>query len=143
MELIVKEFSHLSACELYEILKARAEIFIIEQGIHYQDLDDIDYRSAHCFLWENDTVLGYFRAFYTDDTKKTVKIGRVLTREHGKGHGRTLMEKGMAALASVLPYERILIHAQTHAEGFYQKLGFVTTSAVFEEAGIPHVTMEL
>ena len=143
MELIVKEFSHLSGRELYEILKARAEIFMIEQGIHYQDLDDTDYSAVHCFLWENDTVLGYFRAFYADDTKKTVKIGRVLTRTHGQGHGRLLMEKGMAALSVVMPYERILIHAQTHAEGFYKKLGFATISAVFEEAGIPHVTMEL
>ena len=54
MNLIAKEFGELSTKELYEILKARAKIFIMEQSILYQDLDDVDYKSLHCFFMEND-----------------------------------------------------------------------------------------
>lgn len=50
MKLTVKKFQELTTTELYEILKARAEIFIMEQDINYQDMDDIDYKSLHCFL---------------------------------------------------------------------------------------------
>lgn len=50
MKLTVKKFQELTTTELYEILKARAEIFIMEQEINYQDMDDIDYKSLHCFL---------------------------------------------------------------------------------------------
>lgn len=50
MNLIVKEFSELSTKELYEILKSRSKIFVVEQNINYLDMDDIDYRSLHCFF---------------------------------------------------------------------------------------------
>ena len=51
MKLTVKKFQELTTTELYEILKARAEIFIMEQEINYQDMDDIDYKkSALLFL---------------------------------------------------------------------------------------------
>ena len=49
-EFDIKKFNELSAAEIYEILKARSEIFVIEQNINYQDMDDIDYDSLHCFL---------------------------------------------------------------------------------------------
>lgn len=52
MNLIAKEFEELDIAELYEILKARAEIFIMEQNIHYQDMDNVDYKSLHCFFME-------------------------------------------------------------------------------------------
>ena len=48
-KLIAKHFNELTTKELYEILKARAAIFIMEQNIQYQDMDDIDYESLHCF----------------------------------------------------------------------------------------------
>lgn len=50
MNLIAKNFEELTITELYEILKARAEIFIMEQDINYQDMDNIDYKSLHCFF---------------------------------------------------------------------------------------------
>ena len=56
MNLIIKTFQELDTKELYEILKARASIFIMEQNINYQDMDDIDYKSIHFFYMENDKV---------------------------------------------------------------------------------------
>lgn len=143
MNVTVKTFDELTTTELYEILKARAEIFIMEQNINYQDMDDIDYRSLHCFIKEGDKVIAYLRAFYKSKDKSVVKIGRVLTLEHGKGVGRVLLEESIKAVKEKMHCNKIYIEAQKHAVGFYEKFGFVTTSGEFLEEGIVHVAMEL
>lgn len=88
MEFIVKRFEQLTEKEVYEILKARAEIFMMEQNIMYLDMDDIDYKSLHCFFTEEGRVLAYLRAFHEEEGDEEVRIGRVLSIEHGKGHGK-------------------------------------------------------
>ena len=143
MNIIAKKFDALTTTELYEILKARAEIFIMEQNINYQDMDDIDYGSLHCFITEGNKVIAYLRAFYKNKDKSVVKIGRVLTLEHGKGAGRILLEESLSAIKERMPCELIYIEAQKHAVGFYQKFGFKITSDEFMEEGIVHVAMEL
>jgi len=55
MNITAKKFDELATTELYEILKARAEIFIMEQNINYQYMEDIDYGSLHCFIKDEDT----------------------------------------------------------------------------------------
>ena len=45
-----KWFNDLSAAELYEILKSRSEVFLLEQNIICQDMDDVDYKSLHCYF---------------------------------------------------------------------------------------------
>ena len=142
MKVVAKTFSELTTSELYEILKARSAIFILEQSIHYQDLDDVDYQSYHFFIEENKKVIAYLRAYYVDDTKKVVKLGRVLTREHGKGIGRQLLEQSIPLIKEKMKVDKITIDAQKQALGFYEKLGFKTTSKDFLEEGIVHVKME-
>lgn len=143
MKFIVKSFNELTVTELYEILKARAEIFVVEQQITYQDMDDIDYRSLHCFLQENNTVIAYLRAYYKDEGDGVVQIGRVLTLQHGKGLGKRLMNESMAAIRSKMKCGKFCMEAQKYAIGFYEKLGFQVTSEEFMEAGIVHVAMEM
>ena len=143
MELKVKTFKELSTSELYEILKARSAIFIMEQSIHYQDLDDVDYQSLHFFYQENQEVIAYLRAFYIDKEKRIVKIGRVLTMEHGKGLGRSLLEEAIPLIKDKMACTKIIVDAQKQAQGFYEKLGFRVTSGKFLEEGIIHVKMEL
>lgn len=141
MNFIVKKFNELTTLELYEILKSRAQIFIVEQNINYQDMDDIDYQSLHCFFEEDGRVVAYLRAFYTEPS--VVKIGRVLTLEHGNGLGKKLMEQSLPEIKSLMNPSKIYMHAQKHAAGFYEKLGFQTTSSEFIEEGVVHVEMEL
>ena len=143
MELKVKTFKELSTSELYEILKARSAIFTMEQSIHYQDLDDVDYQSLHFFYQENQEVIAYLRAFYIDKEKRIVKIGRVLTMEHGKGLGRSLLEEAIPLIKDKMACTKIIVDAQKQAQGFYEKLGFRVTSGKFLEEGIIHVKMEL
>ena len=142
MKFIAKNFNCLTTTELYEILKARSDIFLLEQKIVCQDMDDIDYKSLHCFLQEGDLVVGYLRAFYPEDAPDTVRIGRVLTRQHGKGIGRLLMEESLQAVKKTMPCKNLSVHAQTQAAGFYARFGFGVTSEVFYEEGIPHVEMD-
>ena len=62
MQFKVKRFGELTTAELYEILKSRSEIFLLEQNIVCQDMDDVDYDSLHCFLQENGRITAYLRA---------------------------------------------------------------------------------
>lgn len=141
MKLTVKRFNELTTDELYEILKARSEIFIIEQNIHYQDIDDSDYDSLHCFFMNDNKITAYLRAFYKDEN--TVKIGRVLTIKHGNGIGRELLEQSLTAIREKMKCKKICVDAQKHAVGFYEKFGFKVTSDDFFEEGVLHNAMEL
>lgn len=143
MHLEAKWFNELTSKELYEILKSRAEIFIKEQQINYQDMDDIDYKALHCYFIQENRVVAYLRAFYIDEANKIVKVGRVLTLHHGKGLGRKILEESINAIRDKMKAKTISMNAQKHAIGFYEKLGFTVTSEEFLEEGVIHVKMEL
>lgn len=142
MEFVGKFFEELTATEVYEILKSRSEIFMLEQNIRCLDMDDMDYQSRHCFLEDKGRVVAYLRAFYTDERKCTVKIGRVLTLCHGKGIGRSLMEKAIHDLQRSMRCKKLCVDSQKHAVGYYEKFGFIPVSGEFLEEGIPHIAME-
>ena len=142
MNFIAKNFNELSLKELYEILRARSEIFIVEQNMHCQDMDGIDFRARHFFIEENGKVLAYLRAFYADDDKNTVKIGRVLSITHGIGLGADIMRKAMADIKKNMKCQKICLNSQKSAIEFYEKLGFKTVSDEFLEEGVIHVKME-
>ncbi len=140
MELIAKMFTELSVDELYEILKSRMEIFLLEQKIICLDLDDVDRDSLHCFFKNNGKVTAYLRAFKTGEDEVT--MGRVLTLEHGRGIGTFLMQKSIEEVKKRYKCKKICIHAQKQAEGFYKKMGFKTVSDEYLEEGVVHVSME-
>ena len=141
MNFISKKFLELSTKELYEILKSRTEIFLLEQRIICQDLDNKDYDCLHCFFVENERVIAYLRACGSGEG--VVTIGRVLTLEHKKGLGSELMRKSIDAIKEQFDCKRIIVHAQKQAVGFYEKMGFLKVSHEFLEEGIPHLTMEM
>lgn len=141
MEFKSNFFDELTTRQLYEIARARTEIFLLEQRIVCQDLDGVDYDALHCFLEEDGKVLAYLRAYRDEDGD--VRIGRVLSVTHGIGHGSLLMKQAIPAIQRAFACERILIHAQKHAQGFYGEFGFRVTSPDFLEEGIPHVGMTL
>lgn len=136
-----KFFDELNTTELYEILKARAEIFVVEQNCVYQDLDDKDYQSLHVFFEEGGSVLAYLRAFAKD--ADTVQMGRVLTLRHGTGLGGAILRAGIHEICTKMNPERIYIEAQCYATGYYEREGFKICSDEFLEDGIPHVQMIL
>ncbi len=141
MELKIKHFDELSVRELYEIVRARAEIFLLEQNIICQDLDRVDYKCLHCFLEDNGELRAYMRAYRTEGGK--AKIGRVLSIKHGIGLGTRLMTEALPEIKNRLDCKAVILHAQKQAQGFYESLGFAVTSDEFLEEGVVHVAMEL
>lgn len=141
MNFISKKFKELTTVELYEILKSRTEIFLLEQRIICQDLDDKDYESLHCFFVDGERVIAYLRAFCSGEG--VVTIGRVLTLEHKKGLGSELMKKSIEEIKKQFDCKKVIVHAQKQAVGFYEKVGFYTISREFLEEGVPHLTMEM
>lgn len=141
MELVVKTFDELNTRELYEILRVRAAVFVVEQECAYQDVDGIDTKAVHAFLRDEDGVQAYLRVFEKD--KRTAQMGRMLTVERGAGLGGQLLKEGIRIARDVLKKDVLYIEAQTYAIGFYQREGFQVTSEEFLEDGIPHVQMEL
>jgi ElaA protein len=109
------------------------------QGIVYVDADDVDYVSLHVFCLKDNRVCAYLRAY--NEGKDSIKIGRVLTLEHGKGLGTDLMKYAIRELPKMTGCKRIIMDAQKHAIPFYERLGFVITSGEYLEEGIVHVDM--
>ena len=134
-----KFFDELTAREVYEIVRARQEVFLMEQRIVCRDFDGVDYDALHCFIERDGRVCAYLRAYKLDEG---VKIGRVLTIPHGIGLGKKLMESAMPKIKEAFGCDEIILHSQIQAEGFYEKLGFKRVGEVFMEEEIPHIIMK-
>ncbi len=144
MHWTLKAFEDLTATELYALLAARQEIFVVEQKCAYLDADGADEHALH--LWAHDDttpVLAYLRAFGPGIKWLEASIGRVLTTRdaRGRGLGRDLMRRGIELVGERWAGAPIRIGAQRHLAHFYAELGFVIASADYLEDGIPHVEM--
>ncbi len=138
-----KFFDQLTTHELYDIVRVRAAVFVVEQNIVYQDMDGVDFSALHIWLTKEDAVIAYMRIFPDIKEPDTVRMGRVLTIARGQGYGAVLLRDGIAAAKHTLEAKRIRLDAQTYAIGFYEKAGFAVCSAEFLEDGIPHREMVL
>ena len=143
MGFAAKYFQELTSVELYEILKARAQVFVVEQRCIYQDLDDVDYDSLHIFCRSGQNVTAYLRAFPKAGEAGVVQMGRVLTTERKTGLGGRLLREGIRIVRETMGAGKIYLEAQCYAVGFYEREGFKICSGEFLEDGIPHVQMEL
>ena len=140
----VKHYSELTLDELYEILRACCEVFVVEQNCPYLDPDGLDKRSIHVFYTREDgSVAGCLRLFTLDGDPETVHLGRVVTTDRGTGLGGKMLHEGVLRAKTMLHAKKIVLHAQCYAAGFYAREGFVVCSEEFLEDGIPHVKMEL
>ncbi len=139
MEIRAKYFDALTTRELFEILRARSAVFVVEQNCVYQDMDDRDYESLHIFFEEDEKVTAYLRVFQKD--ADTVQIGRVLTVKRGTGLGGKLLSEGIRQAIDAYHPRRLVLEAQCYAAGFYAREGFRISSEPFMEDGIPHVWM--
>ena len=127
--------------ELYELLRVRSEVFVVEQDCVYQDMDGDDRDSIHLWLTEGDKVVALCRVCPAGTHMDEVSIGRVVTTERGKGYGKQIMLEGIKAAKDHFGAERIDIEAQEYACGFYEHVGFRQSSKPFILDGIPHIRM--
>ena len=141
MEEIVKHFDELTAIELYEIMQARAEVFIVEQNCAYQDLDGVDKEAYHVFLKEDGKLVAYLRVVDKGKRLDEVSIGRVISLKRRCGLGSKLMKLGLRVAKEKFNAEKIMIGAQVQAKPFYESVGFRQISGEYLEDGIPHIYM--
>lgn len=136
-----KRFSELTTAELYQILRARTEVFVVEQNCVYQDMDNDDQPAIHLWLTVNDKVVALCRVCPAGTHMEGISIGRVITTERGRGYGRQIMIEAIAAAKEYFHATQIDIEAQEYAKGFYEKVGFRQSSGTFILDGIPHIKM--
>ncbi|WP_227869567.1 GNAT family N-acetyltransferase [Undibacterium parvum] len=137
-------FSELSTTQLYAILKARSEVFVVEQNCVYLDMDGVDPLCQHLVAWTPaQEVAAYLRLVPPGIKFAEASLGRVISSPalRGTGIGKQLLSKALEQLALSYPDQPVRIGAQQYLEKFYQSFGFVTASAMFLEDEIPHIEM--
>ncbi len=137
-------FADLSVELLYELLRFRQAVFVVEQGSPYADLDGLDQRASHLTLRLDGTPAGYLRVIPFPERHR-VAIGRVAVAEalRGQGIARRLMGEALALCRREHTGWTVKISAQTYLAPFYERLGFRAASPEYDDFGIAHVDMVL
>ena len=143
MEIRSKSFDELTNRELYQVLRLRSAVFVVEQDCVYQDMDNKDQRAIHVLGMEQDRLVGYTRIFGPGDYFGRASIGRVVVDPDRRmyGYGKQLMLASLAWLKEHFPDSGIEISAQSYLLPFYGGLGFTARGEEYMEDGIPHVRM--
>ena len=141
MQLLIKHFNELTADELYDILAARAEVFVVEQNCAYQDLDGIDKNAYHVYYKEDGKIVAYLRVIDKGERLDEVSIGRVISLKRRCGLGSALMREGLRVAKEKFGATKVKIGAQLYAKPFYESVGFKQISGEYLEDGIPHIYM--
>ena len=136
-----KTFQELTTDELYELLRVRSEVFVVEQNCVYQDIDGDDQKSIHLWLTVDDKVVALARVCPAGTHMKEISIGRVITTVRGKGYGKQIMLYAIDTAVKCFHATRIDIEAQEYAKGFYESVGFRQSTDSFMLDGIPHIRM--
>jgi ElaA protein len=145
MEYSIKSFDELTPLELYQILKLREEVFIVEQNCVYKDIDDYDLRAYHLMGKINNEIQAYARIFSPRIKYPECSIGRVVVRKEQRlnFYGKSLMQVAIKFLNEKFSGVSIVISAQLYLKKFYEEFGFKAIYDVYDEDGIPHIKMIL
>jgi ElaA protein len=142
-----KTFSQLTGHDLYLVLAARQQVFLLEQRCFYPDMDGLDQSAHHLLGWRNiggkPQIVAYLRCLAPGAKYAEMSLGRVLTTANNRGAGlcRELVVEGIAHAERQHPGHRIRIGAQLYLERFYSGLGFQSISEPYDDDGIMHIDM--
>jgi predicted GNAT family N-acyltransferase len=127
--------------QLQDAFSVRKQVFVEEQKVSAEEeYDEYDNTATHVVLYDNDLPVGAGRMRELDGYGKMERI--CVLASHRKGGAGRLIMKALEEKAVEQGLKKAKLHAQTHAEPFYKKLGYETVSDVFMEADIPHVVMK-
>ena len=140
-----RSFEELTAGQLYELLRFRQSIFVVEQSSAYPDLDGLDQGAWHLLSRLENELIGYLRLTAITGPPPVVRIGRVAVSRSLRrlGVGRMLMEKALIVCRERFPLQAIALGAQVPLVPFYESFGFATTSEPYDDFGVAHVEMVL
>lgn len=143
----IKGFDDLTAVDVYYILQARSQVFVVEQQCAYQDIDEVDFDCLHLVAHMNKTLIGYCRIIPPNvgGTNPNPRIGRVLVIPDNRLNGvaREIMTRAIKYCHSKYGKKPIQIAAQTYLIDFYQSLGFEAIGQPYDEDGLEHIDMVL
>ncbi|TRW22196.1 GNAT family N-acetyltransferase [Flavobacterium zepuense] len=139
----IKPFNALSVQELYESLKVRADVFVVEQNCVYPDVDGKDDKALHLLGTFDGKVVAYARLFAPGYYFDNASIGRVVIdaayRDRKWGHN--LMQAAITGIQEYYNTTAITISAQLYLKKFYEGHGFVQEGEGYLEDDIPHIRM--
>jgi ElaA protein len=139
----IKTFPEFTVDELYAVIKARVDVFVVEQDCPYPDLDGYDQKAIHLWAEKGGEVLAYCRIFDKGIKYQETSIGRVITTEKGRGTGlgKQLIQYAVEIIENRLGTSEIRISAQDYLLRFYSGFGFLDTGKKYLEDNIPHTEM--
>jgi ElaA protein len=139
----IKSFEDLSVHELYDIMRLRSEIFVVEQNCVYLDLDGKDKVALHLFGEYEGKIVAHSRLFTPGISFENASIGRVVVDANYRDRkwGHDLMREAIAGIKNHFGESKITIGAQLYLKKFYESHGFVQTSEMYLEDEIPHIEM--
>jgi ElaA protein len=144
-EWVCKHHTDLAIEQLYEILRLRTEVFVVEQQCPYQEVDGQDLQGDTCHLmaWQDDRLIAYLRLLDPETQGGDVVIGRVViaAAARGTGLGHEMLAEALEQAERNWPAVPIFLSAQSHLQGYYARYGFVTVGEEYVEDGIPHIGM--
>ena len=144
MEKVIKKFDELTLNELYDILKLRVDIFVVEQNCPYGELDNKDKESIHIFYRENGEITAYLRIIPKFLSYESVSMGRICVKQEFRSRklGREIVKDAINYIEKDLKEYIITIGAQEYLKDFYVSFDFKPVSDVYDEDGIKHLDMQ-
>ncbi|MBF4436667.1 GNAT family N-acetyltransferase [Vibrio anguillarum] len=140
-------FLQLTTMQLYQLLKLRVDVFVVEQECPYPELDGKDHQEGvyHLLGYQGGKLIACARLMSKGVSYPSVSIGRVAISKNsrGGGIGHQLVQEALCACDKLWPRESIEIGAQEHLSEFYQNHGFMPTSVMYLEDDIPHIDIKL
>ncbi|CAM5596793.1 GNAT family N-acetyltransferase [Streptomyces chartreusis] len=129
----------------------RKEVFVVEQGVPQEiEYDAHDADAVHVLAVREDGLpLGTGRLLYgeaaaarTDGDLTVGSLGRLAVTPEARGLGvGAALVRAIEDAARARGLAAVDLHAQTHALGFYERLGYVAYGPEFPDAGMPHRAM--
>ncbi|TXK48082.1 GNAT family N-acetyltransferase [Pontibacter qinzhouensis] len=140
---ICKPFETLTPYELYDLLRLRSEVFVVEQTCVFLDLDNKDQYCHHLLLYKEQTLTATARLVPPGLYYPEMSIGRIVTSPaaRGTGVGKQLVATAITECYRLFGSGPIKIGAQLYAQKFYESFGFVQAGEVYDEDGIDHIEM--
>lgn len=139
----ITTFADLRNTDLYDLLRLRQQVFVVEQRSLYVDPDGKDLEAIHMLCREGEELVACQRLLRPGLGYTESAIGRIVVcrTARGRGLGRELVRRGIAHNLELWPGHDIRINAQSYLCRFYENLGFIVDSDEYDEDGIPHVEM--
>ena len=144
MEKVIKKFDELTLNELYDIMKLRVDIFVVEQNCPYGELDNKDMESIHIFYKEDGEIAAYLRIIPKFLSYDSVSMGRICIKQEFRSRklGREIVKDAINYIEKDMKEYIITIGAQEYLKDFYASFDFKPISDVYDEDGIKHLDMQ-